>query len=421
MRMTIIKSFKRIALIASTLILGFLMLCGLQQMPAAHATTAAYDISGWQGAITDQQAAQLKNEVQFMILKAENGGLYEDNDFANNSQALTNAGVPYGVYDYSLYANPEQASAEAQALYQRAPQASFYVNDAEENDAGVQFNAATQAWAQEMHQLTSKPVVLYSGLYFMNNNMTAATRNAYDALWVAAYGSEPATTYHYDLWQYTDHAYSPALGQYIDASVFPDGNNKPLSFWTDGQNTNPTPTVTPVQPVQKPKRHRARHKKAHQKVYPVVPAKKPSVQPVRKHCKHRKKARPVVPANKPQVKPVRKHRRHRKETRPVTPAQKPTVKPVRKHARKRTGHYKLNPHYIDAPGYHYLQVIRRGGVRLYTTHYKPIARVPRGVILYVQSFKHLNYGRHNYMTRAVGIHWGREDYFTTNKDYVRLV
>ncbi|XIF20115.1 MAG: hypothetical protein AJITA_00836 [Acetilactobacillus jinshanensis] len=83
-----------------------------------------------------------------------------------------------------------------------------------------------------MHQLTKKPAVLYSDMSFMNNNFAPQTRKAYDALWVASYGSEPNFAYHYDLWQYTDNHYSPALNQKVDASVFPDGNNKPLSFWT---------------------------------------------------------------------------------------------------------------------------------------------------------------------------------------------
>ncbi|XIF20608.1 MAG: hypothetical protein AJITA_01389 [Acetilactobacillus jinshanensis] len=92
-----------------------------------------------------------------------------------------------------------------------------------------------------MHQLTRKPAVLYSGLNFMNTNFTPQTRNSYDALWIADYGVEPSPSYHYDLWQSADNHYSPALGQSVDASVFPDGNDKPLSFWTgDGHSSSPS-------------------------------------------------------------------------------------------------------------------------------------------------------------------------------------
>ncbi|XIF20114.1 MAG: Hypothetical protein AJITA_00835 [Acetilactobacillus jinshanensis] len=44
-----------------------------------------------------------------MFLKAENGGLTTDPSFNNNAQALQIIRIPYGVYDYSLYANPAQA------------------------------------------------------------------------------------------------------------------------------------------------------------------------------------------------------------------------------------------------------------------------------------------------------------------------
>lgn len=199
---------------------------------SAHAAVS-YDISQYQGQVTNQQASQLKNEVNFMILKAENGGVYQDPQFKNNSQVLSNQGIAYGAYDYSVYANAKQAAAEAKALYRRAPQASFYVNDAEENRAGRRFNASTIAWANALHALTNKPIVLYSGLYFMNTHMTKKTRQAYDALWVAAYGAEPNPSYHYDLWQYTSRHYSKALHEYVDASVFPSGNNKSLDFWTN--------------------------------------------------------------------------------------------------------------------------------------------------------------------------------------------
>ena len=326
------------------------------RVSAPKITPNAYDLSQWQGNISNRQAAGLKNEVNFVILKAENGGLMTDPSFDSSSKSLQNNHIPYGAYDYSLYANQDQAKAEADTLYQRAPNASFYVNDAEENNVGDSndFNASTQAWANEMHQMTNKPVVLYSGLYFMNHNMTPATRNAYNALWLADYGAEPDPAYHYDLWQYTDDHYSKALNQKVDASILPEGNNKPLSFWAGNGNNNPV----------------------------IVEPKKPQ-QP-----KHHKK---VVPKVKPQPKP-RKHRNRR---------------------------IVYNPNYYTSKRIDYLQVISRGGISLYLTNGKYIGKVPRGMILMVNRFKTYHYRHLGYMTRAIGTHLGLPDVFTTNKKYVR--
>lgn len=191
----------------------------------------AYDISQWQGNISNNQAKELKHEVQFMILKVDQGG-YEDQDFVNNSAQLNINHVPYGVYDYSVYHNPYQAQQEARAVVNQAPHAKFYVNDSEIDNAGTQLNNSTQAWANEVHALTRKPAVLYSDLSFINNHFSAVTRHVYNAMWIASYGVEPDPSWHYDLWQYTNHAYSPALQQNVDADAFPVGNNKPLSFWT---------------------------------------------------------------------------------------------------------------------------------------------------------------------------------------------
>ncbi|XIF20609.1 MAG: hypothetical protein AJITA_01390 [Acetilactobacillus jinshanensis] len=130
----------KVILWSVTLTLGLVLslaIGGLTHQRPANAANA-YDISEYQGYVNDNQASQLKNEVNFMILKAQNGGLYTDPQFNHNASEMASHNIPYGAYDYSLYANPAQAQSEAQALYQRAPQANFYVNDSEENDAGNQ-------------------------------------------------------------------------------------------------------------------------------------------------------------------------------------------------------------------------------------------------------------------------------------------
>ncbi|MHA8110501.1 GH25 family lysozyme [Lactobacillaceae bacterium Melli_B4] len=201
----------------------------------------AYDLSEWQHTMTDAQAQQLKNEASFVIIRVQYGSNYQDKVYQNNISLLNKYGIPYGVYSYSLYNSVAQAQGEAQTLYNRVPNARFYVNDLEQSNgmSASTLNAATSAWADQMRTLTNKPVILYSGLYFMNNTVGDA-KNDYDTLWLASYGSgEPNPSYTYGLWQFTDSYRSTALGQNIDASVIPDGG-KPLSFFTGSNATTST-------------------------------------------------------------------------------------------------------------------------------------------------------------------------------------
>ncbi|QBP17732.1 GH25 family lysozyme [Acetilactobacillus jinshanensis] len=202
----------------------------------------AYDISQYQGRINDRQAQGLKNEVKFVILRAQAGSSYQDAQFQHSMNEMNKNNVPYGVYSYSLYHNNQQARNEASTLYNRAPQANFYINDIEQNNAGSRIVSATNAWADQMKRLTTKPVVLYSGASFINQYLRPALKH-YDAVWVAQYYyKKPIIGHKYDLWQYSSTHYSKALGQKLDASKLM--GNKPLSFWI-GSNGNGV-----VQPIK---------------------------------------------------------------------------------------------------------------------------------------------------------------------------
>ncbi|UQS87208.1 hypothetical protein MOO44_03350 [Nicoliella spurrieriana] len=199
---------------------------------AAVSMNPAYDLSEWQKTMTDSQVQQLKKEASFVIIRVQYGSNYADKVYQNNIKLLDKYNVPYGVYSYSLYNSVAQAQGEAQTLYNRVPNARFYVNDLEQTNgmSTSTLNSATSAWADEMRTLTTRPIVLYSGLYFMSNTIGDA-KDDYDTLWVASYGAgEPNPSYTYGLWQFTDSYHSTALNQNVDASVIPDGG-KSMSFW----------------------------------------------------------------------------------------------------------------------------------------------------------------------------------------------
>ncbi|WP_323703309.1 GH25 family lysozyme [Mammaliicoccus sp. Dog046] len=177
------------------------------------------DLSEWQGTLTSAQVKKLKSNYDFIILRAQYGSDYKDKTFATNSQLLDANNMKYGVYSYSMYEDPNDARVEARSLYNRAPNASFYVNDYEEDRVtSGDANESTVAWLDEMRKYSgNKKVLLYSYEDFMENNI-AESVPSYDGLWLAAYQDTEPEREHV-MWQYTDSYYSEELDQNVDANV----------------------------------------------------------------------------------------------------------------------------------------------------------------------------------------------------------
>lgn len=175
------------------------------------------DISEWQGKITLAQAKNLKSEVQGVILRVQYGSTYADKTFVHNAKMLRKAGVPFGVYSYSMYTDATDAKNEARVFFNRAEayKPVFYANDAEQyTTTSGSYRAAVKAWGTEMQSLTSKPVALYSGSYFYRTYIGSLSK--YDKFWEANYGS--SRWYDSDLWQYSDSYYSTSLGHGVDGN-----------------------------------------------------------------------------------------------------------------------------------------------------------------------------------------------------------
>jgi GH25 family lysozyme M1 (1,4-beta-N-acetylmuramidase) len=203
----------RILLVVAGLSLALL---GITQ-PVKADSRPVYDVSEWQGSIIPASAKKLKSEAKGVILRVQYGSAYKDKVFAHNAQVLANAGVQYAVYSFSQYLNATDAKGEAKSLYERAPKALFYINDAEQyTTTSGRYSTAVKSWGSEMQSLTSKPVVLYSYRSFYNSYIR--TKANYDGFWLASYQTATPSPQDYGLWQYTDRHYSQALGESIDAS-----------------------------------------------------------------------------------------------------------------------------------------------------------------------------------------------------------
>lgn len=185
------------------------------------------DISEWQGSVSLSQAKAMKYENSFVIVRVQYGSNYQDVQYKNTISNLEKAGTPYGVYSYSRYVSASDAKQEAKDLYNRAKNAKFYANDAEElTTTSGTYSSAVTAWGKEMQSLTNKPVILYSGSWFYSRYI--GTMSYYDAFWEANYNN----TYYGDtsLWQYTDSGYSTALHRGVDTSKVITSKH-PVSWW----------------------------------------------------------------------------------------------------------------------------------------------------------------------------------------------
>lgn len=432
----------------------------------AHAATA-YDISEYQGYLTPYQVRRLKSEVSFVVIRAQDGGLTTDSTFEHNVRLLKRYNIPYGVYSYSLYANPAQAKAEAEALHRRAPDARFYVNDMEQNNTDGTLNASTKAWAREIHRVSNRPAVLYSGEYFMTSNVTQETRNNYDAIWLAAYGEEPDPYYHYDLWQFSSDYYSRALGRALDADTFPDGNNKSLNFWIgNSSKTGPTKrrksTVKPTNndtanaiinaknaAIAKQKEANAKSKSQISNLKNTVAdyqnkantlakdasSQKQEIQQLQNenHLQSEaleedtKKLRSddsliATLKNKlAHAEAVIRDLMHRSNTNIPKPSS-----PFNKHAKtSKKAKARIPSKYYKRVSTHFVRVVSRGGINIYDHNdNKKIAHVNRGTILHVLYCKAVRY-KGGEITRAIGDYgWNsdsspRQVVFTSSKNFVR--
>ncbi|PWG00271.1 GH25 family lysozyme [Levilactobacillus bambusae] len=198
-------------------------------------SNSAPDISEWQGSMSDSQAKALKKEVPFVILRVQYGSDYYDRTFDHNLALVKKYNIPYGVYSFSQYSSPSDAKTEAKDLYNRAPEASFYVNDYEDQTVSSgSTDTATKNWYTEMRSLAgNRKILLYSGQWFVDLYAPKAV-GSYDGFWLAAYQSNEPTSTHV-LWQYTDSYYSSSLNQNVDASVY---TSKPKSWFFSSSSDN---------------------------------------------------------------------------------------------------------------------------------------------------------------------------------------
>ncbi len=208
----------------------------------ANPSNTIYDVSEHQGVFTDAQVQQLKSEIPFVILRVQQGSEYSDHTFQQNRDLMNKYGVPYGVYSFSMYESPDDAANEARTLYNRAPDARFYVNDYELRtvQSGGADNAA-QSWVDTLRPLVGQRKILYYGPTWLMLQDTSNAISSYDGYWIPNYNETEPSREHV-LWQFASDFHSNALGQNIDASLL---NSKDVNWFIGETNDTNAQPVTP--------------------------------------------------------------------------------------------------------------------------------------------------------------------------------
>lgn len=195
------------------------------------------DFSEWQGNFSAAQVQKLKSQVSFVILRVQYGSNYRDKTYAHNVALMQKYKVPYGVYSFGQFTSVSDAATEAKDLYNRAPKALFYVNDAEQlTTARSVYNQANIQWYKTLNKLTNKHIIFYSYRGFQQSYAPTAYKY-YDAYWLAAYQGSVPSPQNYHLWQYTDAHYFSSIAKSTDASTIMR-SLKPLSWWIGSTNAS---------------------------------------------------------------------------------------------------------------------------------------------------------------------------------------
>ena len=199
--------------------------------PAQSASTKikGMDISAWQGNISLAKFKKAKDSgIQFVILRIGYTGSSGktptiDKVFENNYANATAAGLPIGVYYYSLATTTSKAKEEANFVIKHLKDKKItypvYI-DMEDNDAQGKQSKSTLAsvcntFCETIEKAGYKPGV-YASLSWFNNKIGKIT--ALHTKWVAQYNKTCDYKGDYDMWQYSSSESVPGIADKVDVN-----------------------------------------------------------------------------------------------------------------------------------------------------------------------------------------------------------
>lgn len=233
-----------------------------------RAITRGIDVSFWQGDINWTRVANAGVDFAFIRVgyNSSNGTMYKDTQFENNMRGATQAGIPVGVYFYSVAKTTEQARKEAEFViskiqgYKISYPVVFDLEDQRLLNGLTNLQRANIAVA---FCNAVKAAGYYPMLYCNTNwylNHVDRSRIAGIDRWMAAYGDSKTSlgiNAEHGIWQATDGASGNGLRSTAGLIAgIPTSNNvdinfgyidytkkiTPRTYRANGDETTPTPT-----------------------------------------------------------------------------------------------------------------------------------------------------------------------------------
>lgn len=218
------------------------------------------DFSNNQGAINWPAVAA---DVDFVWIKATEGGTYTDPLFARNLQGARAAGIPVGAYHY---ARPDNNSPETEAghfldTYKARPGDLLPVLDFETHAPGksaAYMTSWAERWMELVHQGLNAEVILYTYPYFISGDMGGAAALKGTKLWYADYSGKPwrfnykdkAANFNIVAQQYSSTGHVGGVKGYVDLNYAPELT--PISQSRPKPKPNPNPRKRLPGPQKKP-------------------------------------------------------------------------------------------------------------------------------------------------------------------------
>lgn len=170
-------------------------------------TKKGIDVSVWQSNIDWARVKAAGTE--FAMLRAAYSSQGADRKFQQNIEGALRAGVPCGVYLYTLAATPQQARDEAKFLlqliqpYQLEYPVAFDLEEPTvyDNMSGNDMTAIVKAFFDEMHT-ANYYATLYSSVSVLNSKLNNAAIAKYD-IWAAQWGDKCTSILPFGMWQYS--------------------------------------------------------------------------------------------------------------------------------------------------------------------------------------------------------------------------
>ena len=172
-------------------------------------------------------------DTALIILRAgyrsKDGSIYEDQKFEKHAAALTQRGVRFGVYFYSIATNTEKAREEARMFWKYAKGFNplFWAMDAEKDTIT---NKAIVAFIDELRKQGANKVGCYVANHLYTKYDYASIRDRMDFTWIPKYKSDPPK-YPCDLWQYTSSGRVNGIDKDVDLSRI-TGQGHDLAWFT---------------------------------------------------------------------------------------------------------------------------------------------------------------------------------------------